>query len=232
VRVNIGLGATSPRVKLNNLFGVLRQLKEALVDGVLQANGMDVQEVIREAFSKAGYDGPDRFFSWGDEDPQVATLKAEIEKLTQELNSKREPQELVDAKVALMAAQAEKAKGDKAKTNVETIFGAMQAAEVAATTPAVAPVADQVLKAAGYQEPVPEGIDPGFAPGEQGPDMLAVQDMAGMVPPDAPGLDRELPGETSTNPMTPKPIASPASPIGGVNGGIETMRSDSEGPEQ
>jgi hypothetical protein len=108
----------------------------------------------------------------------------------------------------------------------------MQAAEVAATTPAVAPVADQVLRAAGYQEPVPAGIDPGFAPGEQGPDMLAVQQMASQVPQQAAGLDRELPGNPSTNPMTPTPPAAPTSPMTGANGGIETMRSDSEGPEQ
>lgn len=234
VKVNIGLGATSPQVKLNNLFGVLLKLKEALADGVLQANGLDVQEVVRDAFSKAGYDGPDRFFKWGEEDPQVAQLKQQIEQLTRELESKREPQELVDAKVALMQAQAEKAKGDKAEGNVRTIFGAMQAAEVAATTPAVAPVADQVLKAAGYQEPVPAGIDPGFAPGEQGPDMLAVQSMAQQVPPQSAGLDRELPQgvNPSTNPMTPSGPAAPASPMTGANGGIETMRADSEGPDQ
>lgn len=232
VRVNVGLGATSPQAKLNNLFGVLRQLKESLADGILQANGLDVEEVTREAFSKAGYDGPDRFFKWGDEDPQIATLKQQIAQLQQELDSKREPQELVDARVELMKAQAEKAKGDKAEGNVRTIFGAMQAAEVAATTPAVAPVADQVLKAAGYQEPTPAGIDPGFAPGEQGPDMLAVQAMASQVPPQAAGLDRELPGNPSTNPMTPSAPAAPTSPMVGANGGIETMRADSEGPDQ
>jgi hypothetical protein len=233
VRVNVGLGATSPQVKLNNLMGVLRQIKEILMDGILVANGLDVRELINEAFSKAGYDGGARFFRWGDDDPRVEALQKELEALKQELANKKDPPQLVEAKVRLAHAQADKLEGDKAEGNVRTIFGAMQGAEVVATTPAVAPVADQILRAAGYQEPVPAGIDPGFAPGEQGPDMLAIQDMAAGAPPGS-GLDRELPGnvDPSTNPMTPSPPAAPASPMTGANGGIETMRSDSEGPDQ
>lgn len=245
VRVSVGMGATSPQAKLNNLFGVLRQLKEALTDGVLQANGLDIQEVVSEAFSKAGYDGPDRFFKWGDEDPQIATLKQQIDELTRELESKREPQALVDAKVRKLDAETDKIGAEKAKTNVETIFGGMQAAEVVAVTPAVAPVADQIMRAAGYQEPTPPGIDPGFAPGTQGPGMDAlantavvdpmamVAGAASQVPPGAAGLDRELPEGMggSTNPMTPSGTIKPASPFVGANDGIETMREDSQGAE-
>jgi hypothetical protein len=49
------------------------------------------------------------------------------------------------------------------------MFGAMQAAEVIAAVPAVAPIADQIIRAGGYVDPNPQGIDPGFAPGDQGP---------------------------------------------------------------
>lgn len=234
VSVNVGLGATSPQAKLNNLFGVLRGISEAFQTGVLQQLNIDAQAVIDEAFSKAGYDGSDRFFNWGEEETALeAQLKARVSELEAEL-AKREPQELTDAKVEKLKAEADRIRTEKAKVGVETIFGAMQGAEVVATTPAVAPVADQLMRAAGWQEPNPPGIDPGFFPGDQGAGMDALSAVAGQVPAGAAGLDRELPPgvDPNTNPGTPSGPAAPASPFTGANGGIETMRSDSEGPDQ
>jgi hypothetical protein len=237
VSVNVGLGATSPNVKLNNLFGVLGGVAKTFENGVLEKLGVDPEAVLDDAFSKAGYDGSSRFFKWGEsEDPMVQTLKAQVAELEAEL-AKREPKELTDAKVRKLDAETANIGVTKAKSGVEAIFGAMQAAEVVATTPAVAPVADQILRAGGWQEPNPAGIDPGFAPGEQMPGqdaMAGVAATAAAVPPGAAGLDRELPAgvDPNSNPGTPSGPAAPASPFTGANGGIETMRSDSEGPDQ
>jgi len=247
VSVHVGIGATSPTARLNQLLFLLTKLKEILEDGVLTKAGLDIEEVVRESFGKMGYDSGARFFQWGEKDPQVMLLEQQISDLQDALKRKDAP-EVVAAKVELLRAQAEKVKAEKVKVGVESTFGAMQAAEVVAAVPAVAPVADVIMRAAGYVEPTPPGIDPGFAPGDQAPGQAVapVQAAAGLtVQPVTnkrtgvgftPGgaTDRELPGDVprNTNPLTPKPLSSPASPMVGENAGIETMRSDTKGPNQ
>lgn len=249
VAVHVGIGATSPTARLNQLLFLLTKLNEILESGALTKAGLDLEEVVREAFGKMGYDSGARFFQWGEKDPQVMALEQQIADLEEALKRK-DPPEIVAAKVELLRAQAEKVKAEKVKVGVESTFGAMQAAEVVAAVPAVAPVADVIMRAAGYVEPTPPGIDPGFAPGDQAPGQavapvqaaagLSVQPVTnkrtgvGFTPGGAPpaGADRELPAGVprSTNPLTPKPLASPASPMTGENAGIETMRPDTQGP--
>lgn len=48
------------------------------------------------------------------------------------------------------------------QVTVQAIFAAMQAAGQIAINPAIAPIADEVMKAGGYQRPKPAGIDPNF----------------------------------------------------------------------
>lgn len=239
VNVHVGVGATTPTMRLNHFLAAMRALKEILSDGVLGSLGLDIEEVTSEIFGKLGYDSGKRFFDWEDENPQVKFLKAQLAELQASVSAK-DPPEIIAAKVQLLEAQAkqvleqvEETKAKKVKTGVEATFGAMQAAEVVATVPMVAPVADQIMRAAGYQEPVPVGMDPGFAPGEQLPGQVEtpVSAAAAVAPPGMPadGLDRE-PGvdDPSSNPLTPAPASSGM----GFNGGIETMRSDSEGADQ
>ncbi|HOX27379.1 MAG TPA: hypothetical protein PLL30_17035 [Candidatus Krumholzibacteria bacterium] len=233
VRVNVGIGATTPQSKLSNFLFALKSLREMLLDDVLQRAGADVREIATEIFSKLGYDGPGRFFDWGQEDPRIQELQQRIAELEDELKQKEDP-ELTAAKIKKTLAEADKIAAGKTKEGVEAMFGAMQAAEVVAAVPAVAPVADQIMRAAGYIAPTPPGIDPGFAPGEQGPLADGAMPLVPAAPMPAEGMDRELPGAVnpSTNPMTPTPTAAPKSPFTGRNAGIETMRSDTQGPDE
>lgn len=262
VAVHVGIGATSPTARLNQLLFLLTRLSEILDSGALTKAGLDIEEVVRESFGKMGYDSGARFFQWGEKDPQVLMLEQQVSEL-EEMLKRKDPPEIVAEKVQLLKAQtadmlakAEKTKAEKVKIGVESTFGAMQAAEVVAAVPAVAPVADVIMRAAGYTEPAPPGIDPGFAPGEQMPGqaIAPVQAAAGQAagltvdpvvnkrtgvgfdPAAANGgaTDRELPGGVphNTNPLTPKPTASPMSPNVGANAGIETMRDDTAGPQR
>lgn len=67
-----------------------------------------------------------------------------------EQQSKTDP--LVEAKVALTQAQTEKVLNEGVSKAVESLYSAMQAANVIATTPATAPLADSLLKSAGFQD--------------------------------------------------------------------------------
>ena len=60
-----------------------------------------------------------------------------------------------DAKIRKLIAET-------VQTGVQSAFSAMQAAQVIATMPQVAPVADVVMQGAGYQAPNPAGVDPNF----------------------------------------------------------------------
>ena len=107
------------------------------------------------------------------------------------------------AKVALIQAQTRKTDADATNKAVESQFSATQAAQNIAVQPAVAPLADALLKSAGYQD----------------------QDAAPIVPAVPEGLD-VLPPEMNTNPMTP------ANPATGMNDGTEGGGEDTEGYEE
>jgi hypothetical protein len=111
---------------------------------------------------------------------QVDTLRAELEDLRASTKDK------------LAAA---------VKKGTETAYAAMQAGQVIATMPAVAPIADEVMKGAGYQDPNPAGTDPNFP-----------------VPPAAMAPQVDFPGNTS--PMLPATAGT------GEMAGIETKRAD------
>ncbi|HQR20029.1 MAG TPA: hypothetical protein PKV98_04130 [Burkholderiaceae bacterium] len=247
VKLNVGIGATTPKERVANFTGAMTSVKEMFADDILTKIGADSKEITDEIMSLLGYDGGDRFFPERGQDPKLADLQAKLDEALAKL-AKREDPELTKAKIQKLLAETDKIGSEKVKAIVEAIFGSMQAAEVIAAVPQVAPIADQVMKAGGYQEPVPSGVDPGFAPGEQGPNMAAAGPAPGLTvdtitnkrsgvgfqppgaPPDAAGGP---PGSAAqpanTNPLTP---ASPASPFVGPNSGIETMRPDTQGADR
>ena len=123
---------------------------------------------------------------------------------------------LAEAQVLLTGAQADKAGAEairidteKTLKKVETMYSAMQAAQIVATVPGVVPVADEIAKSAGFKDehpgsmPVPAAV----APVAPDPAMAAPQ-----LPVD-PGL---------ASPESPMPEPMPASPLAGVQGGIQT----------
>jgi len=79
----------------------------------------------------------------------------------------------------------------------------MQGAQVIATMPQVAPIADEIMKGAGYRDPNPGGDDPNFP-----------------VPPFAQQPQVDFP--TNTSPMLPATAGT------GAMAGIETQRADGE----
>lgn len=111
----------------------------------------------------------------------------EMDRLREELNNLR-------AKTKQLEAAAVKA-------GTETSYAAMQGAQVIATMPQVAPIADEIMKGAGYRDPNPGGDDPNFP-----------------VPPAAQQPQIDFP--TNTSPMLPATAGM------GEMAGIETMRPD------
>lgn len=217
--VSVGMGATSPTQKINQLLLAIRSLKEALADGVLERYGMDPIEVVKEIFGALGYKDGGRFFkAMGSEsDPRVASLMQQVQQLTAELEAKH-PRQITDAQARLLNAQADQVTANKVKVGVEAAYGAMQAAEVIATIPAVAPVADKVMQTAGYQVPMPAGVDPNYPTGPQAMSeagLTAIQTGADQQAADV------VPDRQNTSPMQP----SPGGPSGAMSG-IETQRAD------
>lgn len=162
LRINVGMNATSPTQKINNLLTGINGVKTALADGVLEQYGVEATEVIKEIFGALGHKDGGRFFRFdGPDDPRVAALQRQVEQLQQQLAAKHPP-ELIAAQVKEIEARVGKADADKVAKMVEAIYSAMQAGEVIAQVPQVAPVADKLMQAAGYQNPSPAGVDPNF----------------------------------------------------------------------
>ena len=190
--VNVGMAATSPTQKINNLLTGINGVKTALADGVLTQYGVDAQAVIKEIFGALGHKDGGRFFKFDEEgDPRVAQLEQQIQQLQQALEAKNPP-ELVAAEVELTKAQTKKTLAEAVTKNVEGLYSATQAASNIAMQPGVAQAADEIAKSSGF-------VDQNAAP---------------LIPQIQPGTTA-LPPETNTNPMTP------ANPAAGMNLGIE-----------
>lgn len=190
--INVGMTATSPTQKINNLLTGINGVKTALADGVLEQQGVDSREVIKEIFGALGHKDGGRFFKFDDAtDPRVEQLQQKIQELQQALAAKSPP-ELVAAQVREIDARIGKADADKVAKIVEAIYSAMQAGEVIAGVPQVAPIADKLMQAAGYQAPNPGGVDPNFPQ----PVTPAAVDAAASGPMD-------IPESGNTSPMFP-----------------------------
>lgn len=106
----------------------------------------------------------------------------------------------VEAQLKLVAAQTEKTLAEATNKSIEGMFSATQAALNIAQAPAVAPLADTLLKSAGFQDKDAAPIVPN-------------------VPPGMAGMEETPPPDANTNPLTP---ANPdAGMMQGIEGGIE-----------
>lgn len=227
--VNVGLGATNPLDQLKQFLDGMTALRDLLADGTLMKQGLNVQEVIKELFGKLGYKDGSRFFELGD-DPQLQQLQDTIAELQAALAAKIDPRLLdaqirkIDAEIAALGVRVKKEGALAVKTGVEAAYSAMQSAEVIAAVPAVAPIADELMKAAGYTEPNPAGVDPNFP-------QPAAPDPALMIDPvqnRRTGLSF-LPGAAAPG-AAPSGPPQPATPGIGVRDGIQTQRLDGVGP--
>jgi hypothetical protein len=227
--VHVGIGATSPRKQLDNLLFGLAKIKELLEGGEMMQYGLDIKELMNEIFGKLGYRTADRFFKWDDQDPQVVALNNQVQQLTQALANKKDPPEVTAAKVQLLQAQVKKTLADAFNVNVEGLFGSMQAAEVAAAVPAVAPVADSIAKAAGYEVPSPPGVDPNLVSGAPNGTGQTVATPGQTMPAQSQGSP---PGMGATPPGVAAPDASAGPPAGlsfAKNGMPDSLHSGNTG---
>ena len=214
---NVGMSATSPTEKANMIVFALTSVKNLLADGALEQRGIDIEEVVKEVFAAVGYRDGRRFFTWNNEDPQVAMLKQQLQQLQQALDAKTPP-EVVAAQVEKLSAEAKRINAQRIGENVRSAYSAMQAGQVIASVPSVAPVADEIMQSAGWH-PAADGVDPNFPQPAQ-PDPALVQNDV---------MDRRtgvgfMPGgNANTSPAFP-PV--PGSPEEGADQGIETMRPD------
>ncbi len=129
---------------------------------------------------------------------QLSSLsrKAEIVEAMQAQQGQADP--LTQAKAELTLVQAEKLRADTVNSRVESLFSATQAGNQIAAIPTIAPLADKLLKSAGFEDqdaaPIVPSVPVGAVPGEMPP--------------------------SNTSPNFPARIDSPAE---GMGAGIETM---------
>lgn len=227
--VNVGMGSTNPTEQVNAFMTAMRSLRDVLADGVLEKYGMDVREVVKELFGKLGYRDGARFFNT-EEDPRLLAAQATIQQLMDELKSKVSPELVaaqvrkIDAEIDVLAGKVRDTLAAAFEKTARALFSSMQSGQMIAAVPAIAPVADELAKAAGYVPP-PGAVDPNF-PQPAGP---------------APGLTQNsvkdprtgvefTPGVAvagDTTPSTPANPPAPKPPATGANAGIETARADS-----
>lgn len=226
--VNVGMGQTNPAEQVKQFISGMTAVRDLLSDGSLMRMGVEVGEVIKEIFGKLGYKDGSRFFSEdGQDDPARKQMQAQIDQLQQALDAKMPPQ-LLEATVRKMQAEAERIGADTksaqaaaVKLGVEASFSAMQGAEVIAAVPGVAPIADELMRSAGYTPPTPAGVDPNFPQPGAPAGGLAVNPVKSQRT----GIEF-TPGDPSTT-LYPHNPAQPATPGVGERQGIETQRPDS-----
>ena len=177
LNVNVGMSATNPTEKVNQLLASFRAIKEVLADRELLRYGLDAGELIKEVMAGIGYRDGSRFFGLA-EDPTMKALQSHIEQLQQALDAKLPP-DLLQAQISKLAAETEKLVRDAVKSGVEASYNAMQAGQVIAQVPQVAPVADEIMRGAGYRDQ--GGQDPNFPQ----PDPIAVDPVDPIGPPTA-----------------------------------------------
>lgn len=226
--VNVGISTTHAADKINAIFVALSSLQAMVADGALEQRGLDFSELTKEVFGMMGYRDGSRFFRWDEQDPMVMQLQAQVEALQQQLSSKHPP-ELMEANIKKITAQT-------VSESLKAMYSAMQAGQVVASVPSVAPIADQMLADSGFK---PQGgIDPNIpAPAVRDPaltqgDIYDPRTGVGFMPGGGQAVPAEIPqhgnahsappGPPNTSPMLPTPPAKPASPGEGLDTGIET----------
>lgn len=141
----------------------------------------------------------------GQSDPDADPTPEEQAKQAESEAAAAEQQQLetdrLRAELEHLRAKTKDLVASAVKKGVESAYASMQAGQVIATMPAVAPIADEVMKGAGYQDPSPGGVDPNFPV------------PAGVMQPAV-----EFPKNTS--PMLPATAGA------GALDGIETQRAD------
>jgi hypothetical protein len=234
--VSVGMGATNPKEQVQNFMQAMTSLRDLLQDGILEQRGLVLEEVIKELFGKLGYRDGKRFFdSASGEDPQVTQLKAQLQEMGQKLAQKEDPEltkariDEINAKISSMGEKDKNLSADTVAKLVAAMFSAMQAGEVVAAVPGVAPVADKMLASAGFAgadvttgDPAGLGINPVKSP-KTGMEFTPGGGMAGDTSPNTPAA----PVAAGAAPAPSSAAPAPVGPTEGMQKGIETPAADS-----
>jgi len=159
----------------------------------------DKDQIIEDIQQARQKTTPEQLQAKIDEAVAAALQKAGFELKNKELDLKYAPER--------MMAEIKKLVAETVEIGVKSSYSAMQAAQVIASIPQVAPIADVVMQGAGYQAPNPGGMDPNFPQPEA-------------MPMPEQGLPEV---QQNTSPQLP-PV--PQSPGAGAMDGIETARAD------
>lgn len=136
-----------------------------------------------------------------DTDPTPEEIQAQDENEAKRAETAQLEIDQLRAELENLRAKTKDIEAAAVKKGTETAYAAMQAAQVIATMPQVAPIADNVMMEAGHRSPSPGGDDPNFP-----------------VPPAAQQPQVDFP--TNTSPVLPATAGT------GEMAGIETQRAD------
>ena len=183
------------------------QMQALLVPAMVMLTDMPDKEDTAEAIRKLAGIAPkmtDEEQAAADEAKAKAQeVISELERRTAEANVK-----LLEQKVAQLEQQNRKIGAERLVKMVEALYSAMQAGQIVATVPQVAPIADELLKGAGYDD-------------QDGGDL--------------PQIDNGMQAQ-SGDVQAVSALPQPESPVEGAQAGIETMGNDgvlnsSSGPD-
>lgn len=110
----------------------------------------------------------------------------------------------LDLKAARDEAEIKRIVAQSVQIGVQAAFSAMQGGAQIAQMPQIAPIADIIMQSAGYQEPVPAGVDPNY------PTPAAVPAVGGALPPPAMEVNQ------NTSPTFPPIPDDGVSPMAGI----------------
>lgn len=117
----------------------------------------DKDEIIKAVRDASQKMTPEQIQERVDQAVKEALAQAGMEEKARELDMKERK---TDAEIGVLEAK-------KVLTGVQSEFSAMQGGAQVASNPQIAPIADELMKAAGYQAPTPLGDDPNFpTPGD------------------------------------------------------------------
>ena len=136
---------------------------------------------------------------------RYSNLEAKQEIIEAMQNQQAPTDPTLEAKAALMAAQAEKVKAETTAKRVETMFSATEAAQNIAAIPQVAPLADTVLGSAGYVDQDAAPLLPAAMAG------TPMGEAAAIAPPGVPEPESGM--QSNTSPLFPP------RPTRGIEGG-------------
>lgn len=114
----------------------------------------------------------------------------------------------LDLREARDMVEIKKIMAQAVQVGVQSAFSAMQGAAQVAANPAIAPVADMLMAASGYQPPNPAGVDPNLVPEGE---LAGLAAAAPALPaPEMPGVNK------NTSPVFPPVPSDGASPMQGI----------------